>query len=74
MPGPWRGRLHTTGMHCARVISLQTRGGGAMAIPRRWAFVALSVTGLGLRVLAWQKRREPSLLAGALLQGSGAIS
>jgi DMSO/TMAO reductase YedYZ heme-binding membrane subunit len=63
--GPWWGRLHTTGMHWAWVIFFQSWVGGAMEVPWQWAFVAVSVAGLGLRVAASIKKRRPPSVAPA---------
>lgn len=56
--GPWWGRLHTFGMHWIWVIFFQSWVGGAMVVPWQWAFVALSIAGLGLRIAAFAGRRR----------------
>lgn len=72
--GPWWKRLHRTGLYVVFLVFLGAYGGrvfgdyGAAAVsdvpagsyPAHAAVFALLLAALGLRVLAWPKRRRPS--------------
>lgn len=68
--GVWWKRLHTFGMHWIWIIFFQSWVGGAIEVPWQWAFVALSLSGLGLRIAAWWKKHSAHESNNARVAGS----